>query len=55
MTVIVPLFLNARNQKGRYVILKVDSGPGRSTLDFLVRRLKIFGFFCIREFTTPHM
>jgi hypothetical protein len=37
MLAIVPLYANARNRKGRYVIIKVDSGPGRSNIDLLVR------------------
>ena len=43
MMAIIPLYPNARNRKGRYVILKMDSGPGRSNIDLLVR-LKILGF-----------
>jgi hypothetical protein len=43
MTAIVPLFPNACNQKGKYVVLKVDSGPGRSNINLLVR-LKMLGF-----------
>ena len=43
MLAIVPLYANARNRKGRYVIIKVDSGPGRSNIDLLVR-LKMLGF-----------
>jgi hypothetical protein len=43
MLAIVPLYANARNRKGRYVILKVVSGPGWSNIDLLVR-LKMLRF-----------
>ncbi len=47
MLAIVPLYANARNRKGRYVIIKVGSGPGRSNIDLLVR-LKMLGSILYR-------
>jgi hypothetical protein len=40
---IIPLFPDAVNQPGRWVLLKVDSGPGRMNLELLAT-LKLIGF-----------
>jgi len=37
MNSIVPLYPHARNQRGKRVMLKVDSGPGRMNLNLLAR------------------
>ena len=43
MNSIVPLYPHARNQRGKRVMLKVDSGPGRMSLNLLAR-LRHMGF-----------
>ena len=44
MNSIVPLYLHARNQRGKRVMLKVDSGPGRMNLNLVLARLRHLGF-----------
>jgi hypothetical protein len=39
----VPLYPNAKNKPGQRVIIKVDSGPGRTNLKLLAM-LRMFGF-----------
>jgi hypothetical protein len=43
MNSIVPLYLNAKDRPGKHVILKVDSGPGRTNLSLLTK-LRLLGF-----------
>ena len=37
MNSIVPLYPHARNQRGKRVMLKVDSGPGRNGRDLIMK------------------
>ena len=39
----VPLYPNAKNKPGQRVIIKVDSGPGRTNLKLLAK-LRMLGF-----------
>ncbi len=43
---IVPLFPDGQDVRGKRVIMKVDSGPGRMELGFLVEARTI-GFLCL--------
>ena len=43
MNSIIPLYPNAKNKWEKHVVLKVDSGPGRSNFNLLAR-LKLFSF-----------
>jgi hypothetical protein len=43
MNLVVPLYPNTKDRPGKHVILKVDSGPGRTNLSLLTK-LKLLGF-----------
>jgi phage terminase large subunit-like protein len=43
MNSIVPLYPHAKDKRGHRVLLKVDSGPGRTNMDLLAK-LKMLGF-----------
>jgi len=49
MNAIVPLYPNAAPEKGKWVILKCDSGPGRMNLDLLAD-LRTSGFILFPAF-----